>query len=185
MSPSRVVRTPSLGRKLVGRRVIAVERRGKWLRMPLDDGRVLFSHLGMTGKWVRRTEATPKLPYERARLDAGKTSVRYLDPRLFGRLELFAKGTAPTAFDELGPDPLVDGLAGLGAALLRTRRPVKVALLDQTLLAGIGNIQATEALWRAKLDPRRAANQLEPSEVKRLARGIERHLGLHTLAQRR
>jgi len=169
---SRVVRGNGLAGALVDRRIVEVQRRGKWLRLGLDDGRALFSHLGMTGKWVRRERSTPKLPYERARLDGKSASVRYLDPRLFGRLELFAEGEAPRAFDELGPDPLLDGLGGLGAALAKTSRPIKVALLDQTLLAGIGNIQATEALWRARLDPRQRANRMTKAEVKRLARGL-------------
>lgn len=171
---------------LLGHRVRAVDRRGKWLRLSLDEGRA-FSHLGMTGKWVL-AEGDEPLRFERLRVDARKArrtrSLRYLDPRLFGRF-LVASEDIP-AWRELGPDPLLDGVDAdaLFDALQRRKAPVKVALLDQTLLAGIGNIQATEALFAAQIDPRRPAASLARREVGRLAkailRSIERTLSLET-----
>jgi formamidopyrimidine-DNA glycosylase len=130
----------------------------------------------MTGKWTGGADGAAP-PHARAtfRLDDGR-ALHYADARMFGRLRL-----VPGArFDEvpevaaLGPDPLEDGIdaSALGAGLARTRRPVKVALLDQRLLAGVGNIHAAEACWRARLDPRRRADRLDRAEVAALARGL-------------
>jgi formamidopyrimidine-DNA glycosylase len=180
----RVVAGPALAAALLGRRVDAVDRRGKWLRVTLDDGGLLFSHLGMTGKWVRRAQGAAPERFERARIDLARDaeaiSLRYRDPRLFGRLRA-AREDLP-AWRALGPDPLVDGIevAQLHAALGRTRRTVKEALLDQAVLAGVGNIQATEALWLARIDPRMPANELGRPQVRALARAIEQSIA-HTL----
>jgi len=147
----------------------------------------LWSHLGMTGKWVRRRPDDPRPPHARVdlTLDDGSRLV-YLDPRMFGRLR-WVPGARFDALDELsalGPDPVTDGieaprlaerLAGLPARL-----PIKVALLDQSLLAGVGNIQASEALFRARIDPRRPAATLSRAEVGRLRRGILASIA-HTL----
>ena len=158
-----------------GRTVRAVERRGKWLRLELDGELALFSHLGMTGKWVARAHDAPPERFERARLDSARRSVRYLDPRLFGTLAGARGDAAPAAWRALGPDALVDGVdpARLHARLLRIRRSIKEALLDQTILAGVGNIQAAEALWRARIHPLRAASSLSPSEARALAGAVE------------
>ncbi len=166
---------------LVGMRVRGVERVGKHLLVTLTRGRAtlgLWSHLGMTGKWVRRGRASaeaPRFSHVRLGLDDGAT-LHYCDMRRLGRLRL-----VPDArFDErpslaaLGPDPLRDGIDAdrLHARLARVSLPIKVALLDQKILAGVGNIQASESLFRAKLDPRRAARALTRAEVGRLARAI-------------
>ena len=161
-------------RFLVGRTVREIERRGKWLRIALSGGGALYSHLGMTGKWVRRAADAPAEKYERARLDAGRSSVRYVDPRMFGRLLARQDGEPPVAWRELGPDPLHDGIdaSALGEAFSRRSISIKEALLDQTILAGVGNIQAQEALWRARLRPTRRANRLRAGDVRELASAI-------------
>jgi formamidopyrimidine-DNA glycosylase len=160
--------------RLVGERVRSVERRGKWLRLPLSSGAVLFSHLGMTGKWLERSRSDGPQRWERARIDVGRASVRFVDPRRFGRMILARDGKPPAAFAALGPDPLVDGLdaRALHARLQRTKRSIKETLLDQTVLAGVGNIQAAEALWRARIDPRRRADRLDLAHVRKLVAGI-------------
>jgi formamidopyrimidine-DNA glycosylase len=166
---------PVFAKRLVGRRISAVERRGKWLRLVTDGEPTLYSHLGMTGKWVLRAHDDPPQRFERARLDTRKSSVRYLDPRLFGRLHGVAgKVTPPAAFAALGPDALTDGIDVdvLATRLSRIKRSIKEALLDQTVLAGVGNIQAAEGLWRARLHPERAASSLSRPEVRALARGL-------------
>lgn len=178
---ARVVAEPAaeaFARALRGRRIAAVDRRGKWLELTLDDGTLLFSHLGMTGKWVRREASAPAEPFERARVDlvgddGARPSLRYRDPRLFGRLHHVREALA--AFRALGPDPLVDGIdvARLHDRLARTTRAIKDALLDQAILAGIGNIQATEALWLARIDPRAPADSLGRAAVRAIARGLE------------
>jgi formamidopyrimidine-DNA glycosylase len=158
----------------------SVRRRGKQLLVGLDGpgGPVgLLAHLGMTGKWLRRRYGEPEPEYVKARfrLDDGHV-LHFRDPRLFGRLRLVPGG----AFDgvpevaELGPDPLDDGIdvGRLAAALARRRGPVKVLLMDQSILPGVGNILASEACFRAKVDPRRRANALTRPEVERVAAGV-------------
>ena len=165
----------AFGESMRGHAVRAVERRGKWLRLVLDGERVLFSHLGMTGKWVLRAHDAPPERFERARLDTAKRSVRYLDPRLFGTLVGVRGERAPATWTTLGPDALVDGVDAerLHARLSRIKRSIKETLLDQSILAGVGNIQAAEALWRAKIDPERASSSLSLDEMRALARAIE------------
>ncbi|HSZ83747.1 MAG TPA: bifunctional DNA-formamidopyrimidine glycosylase/DNA-(apurinic or apyrimidinic site) lyase [Polyangia bacterium] len=175
---------------LVGARGAGVERVGKHLLMTFARGRTrvgLWSHLGMTGKWLRRARGddAPRFSHAALRLDDGAT-LHYCDMRRLGRLRV----VPDAAFDEsprlraLGPDPLRDGVdAGkLHVRLARVRLPIKVALLDQTVLAGVGNIQASEACWRARLDPRRAAAALTRAEVGRLARAIRASIR-YTLAR--
>jgi formamidopyrimidine-DNA glycosylase len=108
-------------------------------------------------------------------LDDGST-LHYCDMRRFGRLRVVpgARFADVPRIATLGPDPLREGVdaARLHARLARVRLPIKVALLDQTVLAGVGNIQSAEACWRARIDPRRAANSLTRAELARLGRGI-------------
>jgi formamidopyrimidine-DNA glycosylase len=175
VAPARVVRA------LEGRRVRVVERRGKWLRIVLDQGRV-FSHLGMTGKWVRAEPGEEARRFEKVRLDVVargrvRRSVRYLDQRLFGRFVVVGEGGADLpVWSELGPDPLADGIdvGALHDKLAKRKLAIKPTLLDQSVLAGVGNILATEALFMAKIDPRRPARELSRAEVGALARGIRR-----------
>ncbi len=165
----------SAARALQGQRVLEVRRRGKWLRLQLE-GALLFSHLGMTGKWVKETPGAPARRFEKVRLEVVKgrsrRSVRYLDPRLFGRFVITAHDLP--AWSALGPDPLDEAVdpAALGQKLARRSGPIKAVLLDQTVLAGVGNIQATEALFYARIDPRRAAKSIEARELKKLLREI-------------
>ena len=170
-----VGRARDFAEEMSGHRLRAVERRGKWLRLRLDGELALFSHLGMTGKWVLRAHDAPPERFERARLDTHRRSVRYVDQRLFGTLQGARGEEAPAAWSELGPDALVDGVdaARLHARLSRRRRSIKEALLDQTILAGIGNIQAAEALWRARINPLRPSASLSLVEVRALAGAIE------------
>jgi formamidopyrimidine-DNA glycosylase len=168
----------TLARDLRGRRVERVERRGKWLRIVLAPDGLLFSHLGMTGDWQRVAFASAEeVRWERARLDVEKNGrrwrVAYSDPRKFGRL-VFSKNDIPS-WSALGPDPLEDGIDvdGLAAKLARRgKRSIKEALMDQTVLAGVGNIQATEGLWKAKIDPRSKAGALAAKDVAGVVRGL-------------
>jgi len=166
-------------RALGGARLEVVGRHGKQLLLTLatPGGPLgLLSHLGMTGKWTGGPAAPPTAHARLSlRLDDG-TALHYDDPRMFGRLRLVpgADFASVAEVAALGPDPLHDGIdaAALAAGLGATRRPVKVALLDQALLAGVGNIHAAEACWRARLDPRRRADRLSAAEVAALARGL-------------
>jgi formamidopyrimidine-DNA glycosylase len=176
----RPERPRAFTKALAGRRVGEVRRLGKQILIRLEGGSAplgVVSHLGMTGKWLRRAEGESPPTHSRARLylDDGAT-LHYRDPRLFGRLRLVegANFGAVPELAALGPDPLHDGIdAGrLADALGRRRTAVKVALLDQALLPGVGNILASEALFRARIDPRRQANSLTRAEVKRLGSAV-------------
>jgi formamidopyrimidine-DNA glycosylase len=189
---ARLVRpiTPaSFARRIRGARVVDVARRGKWLRIELDGGARVFSHLGMTGDWVARELAAPDEPHERPRFDAvrrgTRRSVRYVDARRFGRL-VAARGDIPE-WTELGPDPLADGIdaRALGAKLTRSARPLKIALMDQTVLAGVGNILATEALFRAKVDPRTPSRAVSPKVLSRVTRALEAEISRELEARTR
>jgi formamidopyrimidine-DNA glycosylase len=168
----------AFARTLVGRTFERVERLGKWLRLEVDGGGKVFSHLGMTGGWERAAVDAPPLRFERARIDVARkgvaASVRYVDARRFGRLIPARDDIAD--WTGLGPDPLADGIdpGALAAAFARGRRAVKEILMDQRVLAGVGNILATEALWMARVDPRSPGVALLPADVRAVAAGLGR-----------
>jgi formamidopyrimidine-DNA glycosylase len=178
-TPTSIVGPAGLA-PLVGARGLEVERVGKHLLVTLARGRArvgLWSHLGMTGKWQRRPRGAeaPAFSHATLTLDDGAT-LHYCDMRRLGRLRVIpgARFDESPRLRALGPDPLRDGIDArtLHARLARVRAPIKVALLDQTVLAGVGNIQASEACFRARLDPRRASASMTRAEVARLARAI-------------
>jgi formamidopyrimidine-DNA glycosylase len=177
---------------LVGKRLTAVERIGKNLLLTFGrGGRAnpagtsgdkaanvgVWSHLGMTGKWLRRPAADPPPRFARLRIDlVGAPTLYFVDMRLFGffRVVPGADFTRFPLLAALGPDPLRRGIdpKWLAERLGRSRLPIKVAIMDQRLIPGVGNIQASEGLHRAGIDPRRAARSLDTAELSRLARGI-------------
>jgi formamidopyrimidine-DNA glycosylase len=160
--------------RLAGRRVVDVRRLGKHQALTLDDGSTLHAHFRMTGDWhVGRSDAPPPA-HARVVLDLDDgTRVTLVDPRALGGVRWHAPGLAPEP--ALGPDALDDAFDG--AALrdaLRTRRAaIKPALLDQRVVAGVGNIYAAEALWRARIDPRVSAASLGAARAGRLVDGIK------------
>jgi formamidopyrimidine-DNA glycosylase len=164
-----------LGTDLAGRVIRDVGRRGKWLRFTLDKGFV-FSHLGMTGDWTLRAPGDDPLAFERLRMDVRRRraimSARYTDPRRFGRFIVASEDI--DAWRALGPDPWLDGIdePRLLVELGKRKRPIKAVLLDQSLLAGVGNIIAIEALWRARIDPRTPAAAMNGRDVRAIARGL-------------
>jgi formamidopyrimidine-DNA glycosylase len=165
---------------LAGSRFGEIRRLGKHLLVALERGGEplgLLAHLGMTGKWLRRGAADPPTRFSRARLHLDDGAVLHFDDlRLFGRLRLVpgARFEEVPEVAGLGPDPLERGVdAGrLADALARSRLPVKVRIMDQAILPGVGNIQASEALFRARIDPRRKGPSLSRREVGALARAV-------------
>lgn len=161
---------------LTGHRVDAVERRGKWLLWHLSEGAGLLAHLGMTGRFVRRAPDASSSPHARATFAVDDARIELVDQRMFGRLlpGSVEALTAHRVWREQGPDALGTAwsAARLKEALGPSRSPVKVALMDQTKLAGLGNIQATEALWRAGVHPRTEARALEDAQRTRLVKAI-------------
>lgn len=181
---------------LEGRCVVAAERFGKYLVLPLGpapggarSGEVLVVHLRMSGQLLRCPPETPLAPHTHARLslDDG-AELRFVDPRTFGELfvtdEVDAAGR-PGVLAGLGPDPLVDGvdLERLAALARRRRSALKAFLLDQRVLAGIGNIYADEICFAARLRPQRALPALRPVELRRLAAAVTDVLAAATAAR--
>lgn len=180
-----------LAERLSGRGVVQVRRRAKQLIVLLDDGQVLRSHLGMSGRWTlhqgagtgttlgvyhREVRASDVVggygPHDHLVLsfDDGHVAV-YTDHRRFGWVDLFEDATGlQTALADVGPEPLamtglVDGaplldVDGLAVRLAGRRSPIKTALLDQRVVAGLGNIYVCEALHRCGVSPRRMASSL-------------------------
>jgi formamidopyrimidine-DNA glycosylase len=179
----RLVRYPNATtfiRRLRGRTIRSVERRGKYLVMPLDeDGERLVVHLGMTGhlRMWEPEEALVKHTHFRALLDSG-LELRYDDPRQFGRLLLGTQEdlVAGRAFPaKLGPEPIHGDLteAEFDRIVKSRRRPIKSALLDQSFLAGVGNIYADEACFRAGIRPSRWTHRLTGRERRALYSAIQ------------
>jgi len=166
---------------LEGERVAEVDRRGKYLIFRFESGRVLLVHLRMTGSFRhRRNGAGEDDPHRRAvvRLDDG-SDVTYRDVRRFGTWLLVEPDELdPYLADRLGEEPLLTGFtpARLARRLAGRRAPIKAALLDQRTLAGLGNIYVDEALWRARIHPKRPARDLDANDVRRLHGAIRRVL---------
>lgn len=154
--------------RLEGRTVQALRRHGKFLLLDLDDGSLFLSHLGMTGKWLFEEPGTPRRPHTHLVLSLDdERELRYLDPRRFGLLKLFKPGAAVPDLAHYGVDALDPAFTPqvLTALLKSSGSPLKAFLLDQRKLAGVGNIYACEALWRAGLSPKRRANMTPASKV--------------------
>jgi formamidopyrimidine-DNA glycosylase len=188
----RLVRHPlpeQLRAALPGRRIADVARRGKYILMPLDqDGVRFIVHLGMTGHLRVWDTAQPPVRHThfRATLDDGR-ELRFDDQRQFGRLLLGSEAEliSVRAFPRLGPEPIHGDLSETQfEALIRTRRrPVKSALLDQSFLAGLGNIYADEACFRAGIRPTRWTHRLAVRERRALYAAIQEVL-LNSIAAR-
>jgi formamidopyrimidine-DNA glycosylase len=161
--------------ELTGARIQGVRRRGKYIGIELEDGRTLVIHLRMSGRLrLECRECETRYARMILRLDDG-TSIYFVDPRRLGTAEVVENG-----FDlALGIEPLDAAFttAVLAELTRLSRAPIKQLLLDQHKIAGIGNIYAAEALWRAKLDPRRKANELSRAEIGRLHKAIVGVLG--------
>ncbi len=166
---------------LEGERVRDVRRRGKYLIFEFESGRHLLVHLRMTGS-VQHPARDEADAHRRATilLDDGST-VAYRDVRRFGTWELLGPGELEVYLAaRIGGEPLEREFttAALASALAGRKVPVKGALLDQRAAAGIGNIYADEALWRARVHPLRPAGELSREEVAALRRGIRQALEL-------
>ncbi|MBU1176757.1 MAG: bifunctional DNA-formamidopyrimidine glycosylase/DNA-(apurinic or apyrimidinic site) lyase [Alphaproteobacteria bacterium] len=173
---------------IAGTRIETIGRRAKYLLFMLSDGRVLLSHLGMTGAW--RVEGTALaeptrihgngratghdhlvLSFER---DGQRARLVYNDPRRFGFVALAAGPDAAPELSGLGPEPLGNGFSSehLAAACAGRAAPIKSVLLDQRNVAGLGNIYVCEALWRAGIAPTAAAGTLAPPRLATLVAEI-------------
>ncbi|MEM1380515.1 MAG: bifunctional DNA-formamidopyrimidine glycosylase/DNA-(apurinic or apyrimidinic site) lyase [Pseudomonadota bacterium] len=179
--------------RLRGQLIAKVDRRAKFLVMPLSSGEVWTAHLGMTGRF--RVEGlgqalepgafyAPDPPAGHDHLiisleteAGGRARLIYSDPRRFGFVELFEEGTFGTSprLADLGPEPLDDAFDGaaLRDAVRGKTAPLKAVLLDQKIVAGLGNIYVCEALFLARLSPRRQAKTLGAARSERLVAAVK------------
>ena len=166
---------PDLAQRLTGATVTTLDRRAKYGLIDTDRGDTLIFHLGMSGRW-RVDPATP-LPHDHVTIDtdAGHRVVLN-DPRRFGSLDLWptADLSAFPAFRALGPEPLGAAFTGayLHAALAGRIASIKAMLLDQRIVAGLGNIYVCEALFLARISPRRMAGRISLRRLDRLAAAV-------------
>jgi formamidopyrimidine-DNA glycosylase len=170
---------PGLAQRLTGAHVTSFRRRGKYILMRLDGGVSVLLHLGMSGRMVL-TPLRPNQPvlHEHLVLETDDGwRVGFVDPRRFGSVDL-----VPTAIEDqhrllaaIGPEPLEPGFtaASLSASLAGKRTPIKAALLDQKVVAGLGNIYVCEALFRAGLSPLRSAYTVPGTRAARLVPAIQ------------
>jgi len=174
---------PGLAKRLTGARIIGFRRRAKYILMRLAGGHSLLIHLGMSGRMLLGP-AHPNAPvlHEHMVLETDDGwRVGFIDPRRFGAVDLVPTETedAHRLLIGLGPEPLEKTFdpAVLGASLANRRTPLKAALLDQRTIAGLGNIYVCEALFRARLSPRRLACTVTGPRVERLVAAIKLTLG--------
>jgi len=166
---------------LVGGKIAGLRRHGKYLLIDIAHRGVepttLIVHLGMTGRLLVCPHAAPRAPHTHVVLGLGARDLRFVDPRRFGQVDVVATAAerSHAALAQLGPDALVDGVDG-DALFARSRgkeATLKAFVLDQSVLAGVGNIYASEALWRAQLRPSTRARRLTRAQAGQLAAAIE------------
>lgn len=167
--------------RLTGRTIVAARRRGKFLWLPLDDGVNLLAHLGMSGQFLATPAGAPAPRHLKAKwtFDDGGPLLWFCDQRTFGGLALadeeLTDDGVPVVLSHVAPDPLEPAFdpERFANALRRRRTGLKRAILDQTLISGIGNIYADEALWRARLHFARATEGMRRPEITRLLDAVD------------
>ncbi len=179
-SPKQV--QPSLAKvkkAVIGTTIKKIERRAKLLQIFLSNHQILVIHLKLTGRLLVREEGAPKDDWQHVIISlSGNQELRFADLRKFGWVRLLKdKKELEKLLSEFGPEPL-DGLdlETFRKILASTSRPVKIVLMDQKKIAGIGNIYANDALFLAKIDPRRPAKKVTEKEAEKLLKAIEKVL---------
>jgi formamidopyrimidine-DNA glycosylase len=167
----------ALRRATHGRRITDVKRLGKYLLLELDGRHAILIHLGMSGNLLVARRAEPWPPHTHVVFELGDgRDLRFVDPRRFGMVDVVEHGKerAHASLAELGPDPIAEGLppGHLAARASRRSTSVKAFLLDQSVVAGVGNIYASEVLWLARIAPTRPARKLTAADADALAVAI-------------
>ena len=166
----------ALLKQLVGATITTLRRHGKYLLVDTDGPLTLLVHLGMTGRFLIVPKATARAKHTHVVFELGPRELRFVDPRRFGQIDVFerAREQAHEGLAVLGPDPLAHGVSAehLYERSRKKKATLKSFVLDQSVLAGVGNIYASEALWRAKLRPTKRAFKLTVAESERLASAI-------------
>jgi formamidopyrimidine-DNA glycosylase len=163
-------------RELVGSTFVGVRRHGKYLLLDTDGPNSVIAHLGMTGRLRLHSTGEARAPHTHLVLGLGKRELRFVDARRFGLIDVVKRvdeGTHP-ALAVLGPDALNEAIEpeALRAQAIVRRTTLKAFVLDQSVLAGVGNIYASEALWRAKLRPTTRTKRLTIASAQRLSTAI-------------
>lgn len=170
---------PELPARLTGRKVESIRRRAKYIIMEFDAEVALLAHLGMSGRMtVSNGVPNEFLPHDHLILVAEDgVCVRFNDPRRFGMLDLLVRGeeNSHRLLADIGPEPLDDAFTGavLARAIEGKMTPIKAAILDQKIVAGVGNIYACEALFQAGLSPTRLAGSLSRAQADKLVAAIK------------
>jgi formamidopyrimidine-DNA glycosylase len=163
-------------RALAGSTIVALRRHGKYLLVDTDGPQSILFHLGMSGRLRVVDRRAPRARHTHVAVTLGTRELRLVDPRRFGLCDVFARADEREheALAELGPDPLVDGIdpAALHAIARGRKVSVKAFVLDQRVIAGVGNIYVSEALWRARLRPTMRAKRLSATAAERLASAV-------------
>ena len=168
---------PMLARTLTGAKIGKLARRGKYILIELDDNGILLLHLGMSGRITAGPAGAPHARHDHVVLTLDdETVVRFNDARRFGLLDYMRRGeeAAHPLLAGMGPEPLEPGFDGkyLAQKLAGKMTPIKAALLDQKIVAGLGNIYVCEALYRAVISPRRLAATVSGVRAEKLAKAI-------------
>jgi len=162
--------------ELVGARIVALRRHGKYLLLDTDTPESLLVHLGMTGRFCIHQKQAARSTHTHLVLGLGARELRFVDARRFGQIDVFTRGEERThpALAVLGPDALNETLdpAMFHVAAHARRTTLKAFILDQSVIAGVGNIYASEALWRARLRPTKRTKKLTADGAKRLLEAI-------------
>jgi formamidopyrimidine-DNA glycosylase len=163
-------------RRMVGARITAVRRHGKYLLIDTDRAESILVHLGMTGRLRIHRASDPRAPHTHVVLGLDRRELRFVDARRFGQFDIVVRGEerGHPGLSALGPDALEHGVdpEALLAAARHKRTTLKAFVLDQSVIAGVGNIYASEALWRAKLRPTLRTQRLTAPSAVRLAAAI-------------
>lgn len=171
---------PDLVQAMTGAVVTGLSRRAKYGLIHTDRGRSIVFHLGMSGRWRIDPDAPDK--HDHVVIETGSNRFALNDPRRFGWLDLADEALLDTwgPFAAMGPEPLGDGLTAdhLRAAFAGRKQAVKLCLLNQHIVAGLGNIYVCEALWRAQIHPRKAAGKVTKPQLGRLVNDIKAVLEL-------
>jgi formamidopyrimidine-DNA glycosylase len=175
---------PNFKTRIEGTTLTRLSRRAKFLRAELSSGETLYMHLGMSGRFIidgtsalsnyaHEHAANPKHHHVIFEMSSGAI-ITYNDPRRFGFMELIGE-SEPYRLDHIGPEPLGNAFNGpvLREALKGKKSKIKAALLDQRVVAGLGNIYVCEALYRTGISPRRAAGRLKVTETDELVAHIK------------
>jgi len=158
-------------REVEGRSITQIDRRGKYLLLKLDTGDTLIVHLGMAGQLLYRERAMEREDFTRIAFILDGYELRFVDARKFGELYLYSPGIYEDLdVSKLGPEPLSDAFTPdyLTRVLAKKKKAIKSVLMDQNVIAGIGNIYSDEILFEARIHPQRPASSLDSQKIRKL-----------------